>query len=153
MAKKIRIGDVVEIPTARGLAYAQFSHQNGEYGALLRVLPGFHECRPGDFVDLVLASEAFVTFFPLQAALNRGIFVLVANHPVPEAALEFPLFRAGSVDPASGKVKIWWLWDGHKEWKVGELTPQQQILPVRGIWNDTLLVERIESGWRPINEK
>jgi hypothetical protein len=53
------------------------------------------------------------------------------------------------VDPTTGQVTVWWLWDGSREWRVGSLAADQKKLPVRGIWNDTLLVERIESGWLP----
>jgi len=155
MAKRIHIGDIVEIPTAKGLRYAQFSHEHAQpprYGALIRVLPRFFQSRPGDFSELVRQPETFVTFFPLQAAVNRKIFAVVGNCPVPDFAKPFPLFRSGVVDPATRKVKVWWLWDGEKEWKVGDITLEQRKLPLRGIWNDTLLIERIESGWTPSND-
>jgi hypothetical protein len=152
MAKRTSIGDVIEIPTARGLTYAQFSHKHSQYGALLRVLPGFHELRPVDLADLVRQPESFVTFFPLQAAVSRNIFEVVVNCPVPDFARPFPLFRSGVVDPATQRVKVWWLWDGEKEWKVGEITTEQRKLPLRGIWNDTLLIQRIEEGWTPSND-
>jgi hypothetical protein len=152
MPKRVRIGDIVEIPTAKGFAYAQLSHNHARYGALLRVLPGLFKSAPNNFPDLARKSENFVIFFPLQAAVNRTIFRIVANSPVPEFAKSFPLFRTGVVDPRTGKVKVWWLWDGEKEWKVGEITPDQRKLPLRGIWNDTLLIERIEAGWTPEND-
>ena len=59
------------------------------------------------------------------------------------------LVRGGVIDPSTRKVKVWWLWDGEKEWRVGEITAEQRGLPIRGVWNDTLLIERIESGWTP----
>lgn len=149
MAKRIRIGDVIEIPTAKGLAYAQFSNTHPRYGALLRVLPGFLNSRPSDFLELAQQPETFVTFFPLQAAVGRNIFEIVGNVPVPDFARPFPLFRTGVEDPETRKVKVWWLWDGKKEWKVGDITTEQRKLPLRGIWNDTLLIERIEEGWTP----
>lgn len=152
MARRIKIGDIVEIPTTRGLAYAQFNLRHSEFGALLRVLPGFFTPRPGNFFQLVQQPEIFVTFFPLQAAVNRQIFEIVGNLPVPDFAKSFPLFRSGAVDPATGKVKVWWFWDGEKEWRVGDITTEQRKLPLRGIWNDTLLIERIESGWTPSND-
>jgi hypothetical protein len=152
MTKKIRIGDIVEIPTAKGLTYAQMSHNHARYGALLRVLPGYFTSRPSDFNELIHQPETFATFFPLQAALNRTIFDVVSNCPVPDFAKPFPLFRTGVEDPATRKVKVWWLWDGEKEWKVGDITTEQRKLSLRGIWNDTLLIERIEAGWTPSND-
>jgi hypothetical protein len=154
MAKRVRIGDIIEIATARGLAYVQFSHKHVRYGALLRVLPGFYDERPRDFSKIVKQPESYVAFLPLQAAVGRHIFGVVGNLPVPDFAKPFPLFRAaGLIDPATRKAQAWWLWDGEREWRVGELTPEQRKLPLRGIWNDTLLVERIEAGWTPVADK
>src|SRR4051812_39293924 len=90
MANKIKTGDIFEIPTRKGLAYAQFTHAHPRYGALIRVLPGFFHARPGDFEQLVGHHESFVTFIPLQAAVNRGIFSIVANCSVPDFASSFP---------------------------------------------------------------
>lgn len=152
MAKRVKLGDIIEIPTSKGLAYAQFSHLHPRYNALLRILPGLFDLRPADLSSIVESPEVFVPFFPLQAAINQDIFEVAGNHPVPDFAKSFPLFRAGVIDPATKKVNIWWLWDGTKEWKVGEITPEQRNLPLRGIWNDTLLIERIESGWTPATD-
>jgi hypothetical protein len=74
---------------------------------------------------------------------------LVGNVVVPLEAQAFPTFRNGVIDPSTGKVKVWWLWNGEKEWRVGEITAEQRRLPILGVWNDTLLIERIESGWTP----
>jgi hypothetical protein len=153
MAKKVRIGDVIEIPTAKGLSYAQFSHNHARYGALIRVMPGMSRSRPSNLAELIGGPDKFVTFFPLHAAVSRGIFEVIVNCPVPDSAKLFPLFRTGVEDPMTRKVKAWWLWDGEKEWRVGELTTEQRKLPLRGIWNDTLLVERVEAGWTPSNDE
>jgi len=152
MSKRVRIGDVVEIGTAKGFSYAQVSHKHAQYGYLVRILPGLFETRPDDFAEVVNRSELFVTFLPLQAAVNRSIFEVVANSPVPEFAKAFPIFRAGIRDPAKPNVEVWWFWDGEKEWRVGDISPEQRKMPLRGIWNDTLLIERIESGWTPSND-
>lgn len=150
--KRPRPGDVVEIRTERGLAYAQYTHKHPMYGALLRILPGLFAARPADFADLVSQPERFVVFFPLGAAAARGLVTLVANEPVPERNRPFPLFRSGIQNPATGRVETWWLWDGEHAWKVDELTPEQRDLPLREVWNYTLLVERIVEGWSPRDE-
>lgn len=152
MAKKIQIGDVIEIPTKKGLAYAQYSHNNDLCGELLRILPGFFDERPKKLEEVVSQSEIFSTFFPLRVAIKRNIFEVVTNLPVPDFAKKFPLFRSGGVDPLTGKVRTWWLWDGEQEWKVGDITQEQRKLSLREIWNDTLLIEKIESGWTPFND-
>jgi len=152
MARRCKIGDVIEIPTRIGLAYAQYSCRHSNYGYLLRVLQTTYQSRPDHLADMVREKEKFVAFFPLQAAINREIFHVIANFPVPSEASGCPIFRTGMPDPQTRKVEIWWLWDGEKSWKVGELTSAQRKLPLRGIWNDTLLIERIETGWLPEND-
>lgn len=146
---RLKIGDVIEIKTKIGLSYAQYAHKHKQYGALLRVFSDSYGSRPEGFAELVKSSPAFVCFFPLNAAVDQGIVSVVGNIDLPVEARAFPTFRAGVVDPATRKVSVWWLWDGEKEWRVGELTAEQRRLPIRGVWNDTLLVERLESGWTP----
>jgi len=98
---------------------------------------------------LVRRSARFSTFFPLQAAATKGVAIIVANEPVPIEAQSFPVFRAGVQDPVTGRVDVWRLLDGEREWRVGRLSEDQRRLPIRGIWNDTLLIERIVSDWTP----
>lgn len=74
---------------------------------------------------------------------------IIGNIEVPEHARGFPLFRnPGKIDK-SGKVHNWWLWDGEREWYVGDLETEQLKLPIKGIPNDIALVEMIEEGWTP----
>jgi hypothetical protein len=145
--KRPRIGDLIEISTPNGFAYAHFTHKHARYGALIRVVPGFYAARPSIFASLVQLRPQFMTFFPLGVACNRGIVSIVANETVPMHAAAFPTFRSGTPG-LDGRVETWWLWDGTTEWRVGALTPAMRLLPIRGIWNDTLLIERISLGWR-----
>ena len=46
-----KIGDVIEIPTSKGLAYVQYTHYHQAppvYGSLIRVLKGFYKARPSE---------------------------------------------------------------------------------------------------------
>ena len=101
---------------------------------------------------LVTGPVRFSTFFPLAAAIKRGIFKVVGHKDVAPQNKPFPLFRDGVADPKTNKVKVWWLWDGEKEWKVGEITLEQRKFPLRGIWNDTLLIERSKAEGPPSND-
>jgi hypothetical protein len=151
MAKRIKIGDIIEIETSIGFAYAQYTHKHNKYGALIRVFDKVFKESIDDFDGVEDIPVRFSIFFPLQAAINRDIFKVVGNRPVAEKNQQFPVFRDGTPHPKTRQVEVWWLWDGEKEWRVGELTESQWKLPIRGIWNDTLLIERIESGWRQEN--
>ena len=146
--KRPKIGDVIEIKTPNGLAYAQFTHKHDappKYGALLRVFSKLHKTRPSDFREMIESEPQFLTFFPLGSACNKGIVKIVSNEDVPLKARKFPIFRAGAVNQ-EGQVETWWLWDGDKEWKVGKLKPGMEKFPIRGVWNDTILIQRIVEG-------
>jgi hypothetical protein len=143
-----QIGALLEIQTPEGLAYALYTHHNRLCGALIRVFEGIYSARP-DSREILGKQILFSTFFPLRAALDTGAVVIIANVDVPTELRPFPLFRAGAVNPTTKRVETWWLWDGVKEWKVGQLTEEQKRLPIRGTWNDTLLISRIVQRWRP----
>lgn len=146
---RIKIGDLVEISTREGFAYAQYINRHRSYGALLRVFRELHQVRPPD-LDRVLEGEVqFVCVFPLQSAVSQRIVHVAGNGRVPAEAAKLPVFRNGVMDPRTGKVAVWWFWDGEREWKVGSLTEEQKRMPLLGCWNDTLLSERIVAGWRP----
>lgn len=145
-------GDVFEIATKRGLAYAQFTHRHPQYSQLIRVLRGVFDTRPDDLSALVSADAAFVTFFPLDGASKKGVVELVAHYPIPPEALAFPVFRTGIPDRTTRKVATWWFWDGEKEWMVGSITEAQRSMPIRAILTLPTLVDRIEAGWTPARD-
>jgi hypothetical protein len=64
--KRPRIGDVVEISTPRGLAYAQFTHKHvtpPKFGALIRVAPGFTMFALHRFLKLLRCDRNSSRFF------------------------------------------------------------------------------------------
>jgi hypothetical protein len=145
--KRLKLGDVVEIPTNRGLAFAQYTHRHPQFGWLIRVLPGFYPARPGSLRQVVDQPARFSIFFPLAAAVNQRLLAVVANELVHEKDRPFPIFR--EVMPGT---KVWWLWDGERSWRVGDLTPEQRKMPLRSIVNHKALLDMIESGWTPERE-
>ncbi|WP_028232513.1 hypothetical protein [Paraburkholderia mimosarum] len=145
----IRSGDVFGIRTSGGEAYFQYVKKVAPMGSLIRVLPGVFADAPADLESLVAIETNFRIFFPAGAAFSRGIVRKVGRFAIPDHSKNIPVFRAGVVDPAVGKVVDWWLWDGETEWRVGSITDEQRKLPIRGSWNDTMLKKRIEEGWLP----
>jgi hypothetical protein len=98
---------------------------------------------------LVSQRPVFTTFFPLGIACSRGIVHVVASERVPEHSASFPIFRSFHRDRTGKRVGPWFLWDGEREWRVETLSDHQiRDYPPRGVWNDTLLIERILAGWR-----
>jgi hypothetical protein len=142
-----RVGDIVEIRTKRGLAYALYTHEHKSFGSLLRVFGCAFSSRPAEFKTLFEEAPQFATFFPLAVAVKKGIVSVVGRVRIPAKLKAFPTFRDGVADPNTKKVSNWWLWDGEREWSIGMLTEEQKKYPIREIVNDTLLKERIESGW------
>lgn len=148
MAKAPKIGDIVEIDTEVGLAYAQFTHKVAQLGSLIRVRPDIYVVRPTNFDGLVLKDALWVMFVPLGAIVRAGIFPVVANVGVPPAAGRFPLMRAGASLPG-GEVRAWWLFDGEREWRIPELTSEHAELSIVEIPNPALIRQRIAAGWHP----
>jgi len=153
MARRARVGDVIEIATPKGLAYAQFTHKHDQFGPLIRVLPGIHAARPGNLADIVNGPSAFMIFYPVGAAAKRQLVNVVENVPVPEHSRGFPLFRCGTPDVITKKVKAWWFWDGNESWPVGALTPEQKKMPIRILVNHDALVNMITSQWTPETDR
>lgn len=150
--RRLQFGDVIEIHTPKGLAYAQYTHRHDKppkYGEMIRVLPGLFKKRPGSFASLVTKTERFNTFVPLGAMVRRKIVEIVANEVIPERCKAFPVFRSGNPHPKTGKIDVWWLWDGERSWEVGQLTDEMKKLSIEGCCNDTYLIECIVDGWSP----
>jgi hypothetical protein len=154
MGKRTRIGDVVEIPTAKGLAYVQYTHYHKdppEFGELIRILQGFYEKRPSreELEEIVKRPHRFSVFFPVKIAVTRGIFENIGHFEIPDFAREFPIFK----EAITIKVRFnpddvnWSLWDGEESWNVGKLSREDQTkYPTLVIFNDTGLIDAIETG-------
>ena len=64
--KKATIGDLIEIPTSRGFAYAQYTHQHPQWGGLVRVFDTMFQERPKDPSVITDGAVRFSTFFPIE---------------------------------------------------------------------------------------
>lgn len=63
MAKKVKLGDILQVLTSQGVAYAQVTHKHPEFGFLILVFPGFHNEQPKDFSVVVDGEPQFSAFF------------------------------------------------------------------------------------------
>jgi hypothetical protein len=144
----VSVGDVVEVATSKGLAYAQCSQDHPRYGHLVRILPGFYKKSPVDLQRLIDRKESLLVFFQLHAAVKIGLFRIVARCPVPDPVKDLRVFRTGFQDQLTKVVKEWWLWDGQGEQRLDPLSNSQAV-PIPEVWLPGLLIEDIESGWIP----
>ena len=138
MRKRPKIGDICEIKTSKGFAYFQYTHKHPSYGSLIRILPGIYKERQRNFADLSQIKERFWIFFALGTACYRNIVQIVDHQNIPDFARIFPLMKI------RGLGGDWWLWDGEKETKIGELPKQFLDLSYRRIANDSALINLIE---------
>ena len=158
MPRMVKPGDVVEVPLNRGFGYVQMVLQHKGppyYGQCIRVFSGCHEKRPANLVALVRSEEQFVAFLPLNILVSRGLMSVIGSEPIPKGKAKLPLFKCqGAMSTETWHTEVWWIWDGkRRETKVGAtLTPEQQSYPTRGIINLPLLIERIETGYKSIDD-
>lgn len=147
----VKVGDIFEIATPRGLAYFQYTSKDSQYGHLIRILPGIFEARPTSLSTLAATKELYFTYFPLGAAFRQDIVQRVANEPIPQGS-EKPRLMRRAGGRRGKKVLNWFLSDGEKEWRVDRLNEDERDLSIKAIWNDTLLIERITEEWLPTHE-
>lgn len=145
MAKKVKLGDILQVLTSQGVAYAQVTHKHPEFGFLIRIFSGFHNEHPNDFSRVVDSEPQFSAFFVVQSAVNQSLLSVVANVPVPESLQDFPTFRSRNGGPGGSL----WLWDGTESFRLErELSSEELKYPTRGIISAPLLVDRIEKNYR-----
>jgi len=149
--RRLQPGDIVAVPTSQGRAYVQFVRFVKPYGYLIRALPGTFSAPPTDFQDLADQPARFWVFTPLQTIVNRGIFEFAASAKVPKSAARIPLMRVAA-GPRPWEASVWWLWDGEREWRTTRDDPAVRDASPKESWNDALLIDRIETGWRPRDE-
>jgi len=152
MGKKINTGDIFEIKTPKGFAYVQYTYSDDVYGQLIRVLPGIFDVRPITFNQLSQSRELYFVFFPVRSAVFKNIITSVAHEPIPYFAQQFPPMRKRGGIGADGKVLNWWIYDTKGKISVDQLNEEQRNYSIMEIWNYTMLVECICSGWMPEKE-
>lgn len=149
-----KIGDIIEIPTSKGLAYVQYTHQHNTppvMGSLIRVLQGFYKKRLStkELAILVNKPHRFQTFCSVHYGVNIGDWERVGNFPVPEFSQQFPIFKKMRylVKRPSLEEAEWSLWDGEKSWPVGILSLTEQLkYPEAATYNGIGLIHAIETG-------
>lgn len=156
--KKARIGDIAEMVTPAGLAYAQYSHDGCDMGHLVRVLPGLHSVRPDDFANLAGQKELYFVFYPLEYALRGGQTQIVSNEPVPEWAVPVPLMRQPGLRNANVIVTNWRIIPAtasftvelmRKTPPIWELSPELQRMSICMLVGHPAMVRKLAQGWTP----
>lgn len=147
---KIKIGDVFSIETKKGTVYFEYVYEKKSLGSLLKIYSGIHN-ESISIDEILLLKERFYVFFPLKAAKNRKIVFKVGFNSgfkeyLPKYMRNEDYNREGDfvgweiVNTTSLKRKY------RKSLRFGfkNLSPW-------GIWNDTLLIEVLESDFSSTN--
>ena len=150
MGKRMKIGDVFEIETPKGMGYFQYVYRNSETGfPLTRILPGLYSEEPENMADLVAQKELFLIHFMVNAALYHKLIRKIGNYEIP-TGLELPPKYVRRTEWVRGKFNCWHIVDYETLYVkavVRELDEEQKKLSPSGMWNYNLLVARLAEGW------
>ncbi len=158
VSRILKIGDIAEIKTPRGLAYIQYTHASEHAGELIRVLPGLYTSRPASFFELASQKELYFIFYPLTYALRAKQTEIVSNQPVPEWARNEPIMRQPVGTEPEGKTSSWKLVPALQPLTVEflretpvihELSPEQRKLSILIVRGHASMVKEIARGWTP----
>ncbi len=144
---KIKLGDLFELKTSKGYAYIHYIHKNDDLGELIRVLPKIYKKRPVNFNEIVSQKEKFIVFFPLSAATRKKLveyigFYNCENYTIPKYMRTEHNVRGEFLGWHIVNIETW------QRNLVKSLTSEQKKLSPWGIWNISLLKERIIQDWK-----
>jgi hypothetical protein len=148
MTKKPKVGDIIEIPLSNGKkAYAQYLHKS-KMGPIIIVF-GLIPDGNIDLDKVILSKPLFPPVITgLNAAINSGLWIIVGNGPVNNFV--HPKFVSTLYDQFTGKARVWFLWDGQRDIRIGAVLPREyKELEFLVVWNPKNVIDRIETGEIP----
>jgi hypothetical protein len=143
---KIKLGDIFEIVTPIGKAYLHYIYKDQSIGDMIRVLPGVYSERPDSFDQIAGSKERYMVFFPVSAANKRKIIEQVGYYPA--TGFTKPDYMR-TEHTVRGEFLGWHIINT-ETWQrqlVKKLSSEQKELSPWGVWNDTLLIERLSNNW------
>lgn len=145
----IKFGDIFEINTKIGFAYFQCVEESiSTESELIRILPGTYLNELDiDFNELIQKQEVYFIQFPLKYAMKKKIVRKIGNYIVPKTVVVPTSCRSKHL--VRGEFLGWHIVDRKtlRMQLIKELSEEQLKLSPCGMWNDTLIIERIENGW------
>lgn len=144
--KKIKLGDVFKIDTPKGKAYLHYVYEDERLGSLLRVLEGLYTEEFNNLEEITNTKEKYLLFFPLKSAYKKDIVQLVGFLQCDDFVKPKEMRTEHNV---RGEFLGWHIVNT-ETWQmeyVKELNNEQKKLSDWGIWNDTLLIERLVNKW------
>lgn len=146
--RRIKLGDVFKIETQKGNIYLQFADYKKGDCELVRVLE-IEQGEDNEQVEYEIGKkELFLVHFPLKVAYKQGIIRFIENFNLP-SSFEVPKKMRSPYTDKDGNILYWHIVDCDtlEREKVYCLSEEQKKLSPWGMWNDTLLIERLNEGW------
>jgi len=145
MSRRLRLGDVFKLATKKGDAYLQCVASHKTEGETIKVFYRLWS-NPAEDVSSIVSGEYFLVDFPLRYAIPKGIVEYVGHSDL--GGFEMPELRR--TQNYFGTDSGWYVINTRtmKREFFDELNENQLKLSPYGIWNDTLIIEKLEEGWR-----
>ena len=88
-------GDVMEIKTEAGFAYAQYTHFHPECGELMRVFQGFYpeQLNQEEISKIAQKKHRFSLFISWDYCIRSKITRYAGNFPISSYVRDFPIFK------------------------------------------------------------
>jgi hypothetical protein len=137
----VKPGSILEIAFGDKLVYVHYVGRNSWGGDGVIVLPTTFDVRPV-FTPEMFVSGYFVLYMA-KAAVHLGLATVVGKLPPPAMPTRFRRKPGGPSSPWIIMAE-----DG-SEYLRQVLSEEELLLPIETIWNHALLLEEIESGYRP----
>ncbi|MCA9039234.1 MAG: hypothetical protein KDA65_02690 [Planctomycetaceae bacterium] len=145
--KRPQIGDVIEIPTPEGIAYAWYTHKNEKWGEFIQIFKGLYPEPQSDLSNVLCQPLPYGTFYDLTWSIKQTEVRIVENVPLTEEQVKLPLFKKANCELRSWKALSWSLWDGKDYQNLDYLAPEYYDLPCLEIPSYLAIVEHIVQGW------
>jgi len=144
---KIELGDIFEINTVKGKGYFQCVKIDKRNCDTIKVFNQLYDEKPVSIENVTNIPDFYFIGFALGPAFKRKLVEKVGNVSLP-IGLELPKY-VREKHKVRGQFLGWNIIDTStlKIQLVENLSDEQKQLSPAGIWNDTLLKEKLESGW------
>jgi hypothetical protein len=142
MSRKVTPGLAFHLVCDRGFAVGLHTYRDPQMGPLVWLADRFWDDEPTVDDASRIDRWKWCVFFPLGAALRRGLVTALGHIPVPPEIAGFPVMRAGS------SAQGWYVVRGPgRTWPLEATTDAR--LPPRIVVNDVRLKEMLVSNWTP----
>ncbi|MDD2592482.1 MAG: hypothetical protein PHN21_06735 [Erysipelotrichaceae bacterium] len=146
---KVKYGDVFEIKTYKGFGYFQCVKEAPATDVeVIRVFNNiFSSVEDVNFDYLVNDGQLYFLHFPLKYAVKKKCVRYIGNYSVSPHVTVPRYYR--SMHKIGTKLICWHIVDSEtlERRSTLDLSDEERSLSPWGSWNDTLLAERMASGW------